>query len=51
MELSLSLPGPSRIITVEPIEVPAAPEPVVAPDAPEVEPAPEPVAPDVVPAA
>jgi hypothetical protein len=52
MELSsLSLPGPSRIITVEPIEVPAAPEPVVVPEAPDVEPTPEPVAPDAVPAA
>jgi hypothetical protein len=51
MELSLSLPGPSRIITVEPIEVPAQPEPVVVPDAPDAEPAPEPVAPDAVPAA
>jgi len=51
MELSLSLPGPSRIITVEAIEVPAPPEPVVVPDAPDAEPAPEPVAPDAVPAA
>jgi hypothetical protein len=37
-----TLPGPSRRVTVEPVEVPDSPEPKELPAEPVVEPSPEP---------